>query len=123
MNGMDTPINAILREWRDLWPGGLEVKQYSVPNPGDGDSASGGLRPTSLNWSCQWLLGSQYDPLARAAASTPEIAPRLAAVRKDRFSLYPPDSGCPPTPSNKRMKRTPLTSKMIFFVLRGVAFP
>jgi len=29
---METSINAILREWRDLWPGGLEVEQYSTLN-------------------------------------------------------------------------------------------
>ena len=29
---MDTTVNAILREWRDLWPGGLEAEQYSTLN-------------------------------------------------------------------------------------------
>ena len=29
---METSINAMLREWRDLWPGGLEVEQYSTLN-------------------------------------------------------------------------------------------
>ena len=29
---METTVNAILREWRDLWPGGLEVEQYSTLN-------------------------------------------------------------------------------------------
>ncbi len=32
LNGMDTTVNAILREWRDLWPGGLEAEQYSTLN-------------------------------------------------------------------------------------------
>ena len=32
VNGMETSINAILREWRDLWPGGLEAGQYSTLN-------------------------------------------------------------------------------------------
>lgn len=29
---METTLNAILREWRDLWPGGLEAEQYSTLN-------------------------------------------------------------------------------------------
>ncbi len=29
---METSINAVLREWRDLWPGGLEKEQYSTLN-------------------------------------------------------------------------------------------
>lgn len=29
---MEATVNAILREWRDLWPGGLEAQQYSTLN-------------------------------------------------------------------------------------------
>lgn len=32
MNSMNATVNDILREWRHLWPGGLEARDYSVLN-------------------------------------------------------------------------------------------
>jgi hypothetical protein len=42
---------------------------------------------------CHWKYMRWRHCLERAAQSTPGIAPRLAAVGENRFSLYPPDSG------------------------------
>ena len=42
---------------------------------------------------CHWKYMRWRHCLERAAESTPGIAPRLAAVGENRFSLYPPDSG------------------------------
>jgi hypothetical protein len=31
-NSIEATVNSILREWRDLWPGGLDERQYSTLN-------------------------------------------------------------------------------------------